>query len=477
MNISIGTFIAIACQGEVGEGTPTNTVAPSITSADYNIGTTITVSLGTWTGATSLAGSLRHVSDDTEIDTFTADGTYLLADTDFGEELYIHVTAQPGGVEAAGAAVGPVAVVYLWRDDYSSAVAAPLAGTRTNTPGPGSTTIVDADNELSVHATNKLVFVGTSPAYGDPQIRTSVSHARAVGRAVFIKTELLTAGASRDNGTTSYGWSTTTGFSFDSRHVWVNSSRAGGMNPERSGAVKVLPWARDTDYVLGVILRANGAHYVARGGAYGDWVRAGVTRSATTTPLYAGRQWGPSAGQPDRTKAFYGADLGGAWATDTDYDHLDDTPTANDTATGQADGLQYISWTPVAAETHEISFRRTDDSNRMVLRSSQGGSTMKIIKIEAGVETELSSVAQTFTAATPYRLGLRYIAGEVRSWVKTVAAAAEGDVKNDITGATYNLAATGVKVAGFATGAYWEVWPYYITGGANTQLDMYAPSL
>jgi hypothetical protein len=108
MQISIGTFIAIACQGEVGEGTPTNTVLPAITSADYNIGTTITVSLGTWTGATSLAGSLRHVSDDTEIDTFTADGTYLLADTDFGEELYIHVTAQPGGVEAAGAAVGAV---------------------------------------------------------------------------------------------------------------------------------------------------------------------------------------------------------------------------------------------------------------------------------------------------------------------------------------------------------------------------------
>jgi hypothetical protein len=111
MNISVGTFIAIACQGEVGTGVE-NTVAPSLSAADYNVGTTVTVSLGTWTGATALAGSLRYVSDDTEIDTFTADGTYDLADADFGESLYLYVVPNGDtGAAVASAAVGPVAEV------------------------------------------------------------------------------------------------------------------------------------------------------------------------------------------------------------------------------------------------------------------------------------------------------------------------------------------------------------------------------
>jgi hypothetical protein len=109
MNISVGTFIAIACQGEVGTGIE-NTVAPSLSAADYNVGTTVTVDLGDWTGATALAGSLRYVSDDTEIDTFTADGTYLLLDADFGEELYLYVVPDGNAAAAAAsAAVGPVA--------------------------------------------------------------------------------------------------------------------------------------------------------------------------------------------------------------------------------------------------------------------------------------------------------------------------------------------------------------------------------
>jgi hypothetical protein len=116
MNMSTGVFIATHCQGEVGTGIE-NTVAPSVTGT-MTVGETVTVSLGTWTGTTALAGSLRHVSDDTEIDTFTADGTYLLADTDFGEQLYLHVTAEPGGVEAVSAATSPVIApdMALWLD-------------------------------------------------------------------------------------------------------------------------------------------------------------------------------------------------------------------------------------------------------------------------------------------------------------------------------------------------------------------------
>lgn len=153
MNMSMGVFIATHCQGEVGAGVAF-TVNPSLTG-DAIVGETLTVSLGTATGATALAGSLRYVSDDTEIDTFTADGTYLLDDADFGEQLYLHVTAEPGGVTAVSAPTGAVAVnaglVAYWSLEEAS-------GTRADSRGDNDL----ADNNTVTQAAGK---VGNAAAF------------------------------------------------------------------------------------------------------------------------------------------------------------------------------------------------------------------------------------------------------------------------------------------------------------------------
>lgn len=108
------------------DSAPVFTVNPSL-DGDAIVGSTLTVSLGTATGADSYAGSLRHVSDDTEVDTFTEDGTYEIADTDFGEQLYLHVTATgPGGeTVTAGEATGAV-----WLSDFALDLDVSNASTR-----------------------------------------------------------------------------------------------------------------------------------------------------------------------------------------------------------------------------------------------------------------------------------------------------------------------------------------------------------
>jgi hypothetical protein len=110
MQISVGTFIAIACQGEVGEGTPTNTVAPSATPNPPVIGTAMTYTAGTWSSGTPTF--TRWESSATGVGSWsTAAATMPNAnsaptDTEFG--LYLRPVETNDGVEAAGAAVGQV---------------------------------------------------------------------------------------------------------------------------------------------------------------------------------------------------------------------------------------------------------------------------------------------------------------------------------------------------------------------------------
>jgi hypothetical protein len=175
--MSMGVFIATHCQGEVGTGIE-NTVAPSVTGT-MTVGETVTVSLGTWTGATALAGSLRHVSDDTEIDTFTADGTYLLADTDFGEQLYVYVVPDGDALSAvASAATAAVLIadMQLWLDGSdASTLFQDDAGT---TPAVSDADPVGYIADKSGNARH----VTQATAGNKPQLKLAIQNSRSVLR-------------------------------------------------------------------------------------------------------------------------------------------------------------------------------------------------------------------------------------------------------------------------------------------------------
>jgi len=121
-----------------GRAEPVNTELPTITGT-AQVNQTLTISLGAWTDADSLAGELRYVSDDTVVDTYTADGTYLIVPGDIGEALYLYVTAtNTGGSTTAQSAntdeiagIAPANITLPVID-----VTTPLVGeTLTVTPG------------------------------------------------------------------------------------------------------------------------------------------------------------------------------------------------------------------------------------------------------------------------------------------------------------------------------------------------------
>jgi lysophospholipase L1-like esterase len=439
MNISMGTFIAIACQGEVGTGVE-NTVAPSLSAADYNVGTTITVSLGDWTGATALAGSLRYVSDDTEIDTFTADGTYLLDDADFGQELYLYVV--PDGNAAAAvssAAVGPVSWAWTLRDEFTNAEAAPIASPNAAVPGPGSWTVTTPAN---------LSKAGGVLVRGGAARLTSVATYPRAPLALYARYK--NSGTTADDiGLSSNGTSVAVSFFISSAIVRANGTfitlLLDTLHPD--SWVDLLIVSRPTAGFL----------FFVRGANYGRWRLVYVSTTETAADLYAMVTTGAASGSnvddvtlieaPSEFSAQYGYAL-----------HHEAAPTSPTTGTGDYNMIAEITWTPVAAEIMELSINRVDDNNRVIVRCNQTNSTMALIRKVAGVETSLQSTAQTWTVGTPYRVYVRSM--YYGSGVHLLGLVDNTPKLNQPLGDFRTLErATGSAAAGFATAANYAVWP------------------
>lgn len=385
-----------------------------------------------------------------------------------------HLTKDVGSIYGTGAPAGPMAgdsgLPYIFVDNFEAAPlqVAPLTSPRTTTGGQ-TAVIVDTGNDLSI-TTNGLENSGGSPAINDPLYRSQDAYARTSGLTLYCKL-YIPLNLARDNNDLGFGFHTTTAPGISSLHKWTNYTRAGGFGVAFNVASYIAPWAFNTLYVLAIALRANGAHLLIKGGAYDDWTLGYTTRNSTSTPLYIVRFNGLSSQMPDHTRFLGLAQLAESWVDDSFYLHSDDTPTADDTATASANGAQYIDWIVGAGETLAVYFRRTDDNNTMVLRCSQAGSTMKIVEVDGGGESELSSTAQTFNAGTQYRIGIRYASDTVKTWVN------DGVVKNNISGATYNQTVTGIKVAGFASAQYWQAWPYSLVDPTLAEITRWAPSL
>jgi hypothetical protein len=135
---------------------------------------------------------------------------------------------------------------------------------------------------------------------------------------------------------------------------------------------------------------------------------------------------------------------------------------ASETTTSEADAIVEASWTAVTGQTWELDIRRTDDNNRWCVRCDQAGSTVKLIQIEAGVETERSSAAQTWTNGTAYRLVVICDTQAIRTYVANIS-------KNTYTSASFNQTATGVKTSHAVSDLV--AWPRVLSGAALAALE------
>lgn len=134
----------------------------------------------------------------------------------------------------------------------------------------------------------------------------------------------------------------------------------------------------------------------------------------------------------------------------------------DETTTSEANALIEQTWTAVTDETWELSTRRTDDDNRWIVRCDQAGSTIKLIERNAGVETERSSAAQTWTNGTQYRLVVVQDGDAIRTYVANVA-------KNSYTSASFNNTATGVETD--KAGSNLVTYPRTLSGAALAELQ------
>lgn len=360
-------------------------------------------------------------------------------------------------------------ITYALRDDFTTAEAAPIASPRTCEPGPGSLTTVNTVTNGAISISDgKLVMArptggGSYTGYGG---YAATGYARKTGRAVYV----LNASSSIVSNVVPIAVNSSAALNqFGKAKIhWQATNSIQILSGVGSALTVGTSLSAGTAYHCALIERSSGWVFLMKGGVqYPSWTPLYVSALGTDATLYPYFANLDSQYQLGEMGIF---DLSGNLATDYGWcTYYDATPTANDTGTGVADGWDYFTWTPAAAETLSLYFRRTDDDNTYRLDCAQAGGTIKLYRRESASDTELGAgKTQTWTAGTAYRIGIRHMAGAI---ITTVETSAGGTAKHSVTGETYNLAVTGIKCAGFAAGANWEVYPGTLQGTGITDLS------
>lgn len=331
-------------------------------------------------------------------------------------------------------------LVYLLRDQFTTNASAPLASPRTCEPGGGTLTISDAGNRISIVSSALRMSGGAlnwtdTYAYGDAQTR-------AAGLSFGVKVN-----KSGNSQTLAMGWVTAGNPDPTS---WRSALRISTENYGNTDVGNNAPYLFDsamssTWYRFHSILRSTGSFIILGGNLL--W----VDNNDTTTPMI------PIATNFSNAQCDWDdmavVQLGSPWSTDygiaTSYVA---SPTNPQAATMAADGIVEFTWTPAASEVLELDVRKTDADNRWIIRCAQAGSTVKIIQRAATVETQRGTAAQTWTVGTKYRIVVSCLGNIIFVVVNNT-------LKTFYASASFNNTATGVNVAGFATGETLAAFP------------------
>lgn len=167
---------------------------------------------------------------------------------------------------------------WLLNDTFSVDMA---AGTLNGTPasgGPGTRTVTDTENKLSVVG-GVLSFAGgkASSEHGDPGIWYGAV-TRVAGRMVLAKANIATRSAF------GIGFDTNQAGFLDGTMLYITAD----LRPYTDGVDDVGLVDANTDYLIAVVLRAVGGFYFLKGGAFVNWTLLWVSRLDSTATLYPG---------------------------------------------------------------------------------------------------------------------------------------------------------------------------------------------
>jgi hypothetical protein len=331
---------------------------------------------------------------------------------------------------------------YLFLDRFTTDAAAPLTTPRAAEPGPGTLTIVDTNNIMSVSG-GQLVINGTG-AVSD-RIYSTSAHARQTGRAFLISVPTRTT----VNANLRFGLSTlSTGVDPD-LGVDYNTSAAPRLKISTAVLFSMAPGTGTQDWAI--IMRGTGAFLLSRGGGASNYTLQWV-HNAGTGALFSKIGINAAVALTAAFDDWRIVDLGGAFATD--YGLATDrkaTSTAGDTITHEANCIVEHTLTAATGVTQDIMIRRTDDNNCWIIRCAPPGTdTIAVIEKNAGVETSRASTAQTWLNGTAYRVSIVCDGNSITPFVAITA-------KTGYASASFNNTATSAKVD--RAGTDFVSWP------------------
>lgn len=271
----------------------------------------------------------------------------------------------------------PKASDWLIKDEFTDTVAAGSVNGTAATPGPGTRTVTDTENKLSV-GSGVAAFAGgkASPAYGNPGIWYG-AQARAAGVALLIRATITS------NLNLEFGWDSDTATEALQGVLWSSGFRffnAGTINVTGTNDVVL----GDT-IVVALILRTSGtiAAIYKSGQWQIKWVEA-LTSGASLYPALSNYNSTPSVDylRVIQLPAPFNGDDGVA------TDVLSGSVSAGTTFTHEADCLIEATITTVpSADNIDIVFRQQDASNYWICRIATGGD-ISLQEVVAGSPTQ-----------------------------------------------------------------------------------------
>lgn len=357
-----------------------------------------------------------------------------------------------------GRLAGGGSLTFLLRDDFISDASAPLTSPRTAEPGPGTLTITDTENKLSISG-GALTCAGgkASPAFGDPGIWGGVL-ARVAGRTLITK---LTHSAA--NTFMQIGWdSDASGASADNDYYLTNT---GVIAVYRANATTLsVGTYTAAEFTYAIVLRTTGTFFFVKGGSYTSWTLLWVRSSENTASLYPAINNHSAAWSSAYLRVL---DLPAPFSTDYGLatQRLAGARSAGDTFTHTANCV--IEWTvttvPSAAGT-VFRFRVQDSTNFWFAYIDSTGA-LSLYERVAGVDTLRASAAGV--VSNGHRIVVVADGTTIRGYSNNVLRWTYSSASNFATETDGLLSALGTG------GAVSEIisWPRALTGATAAILD------
>lgn len=272
--------------------------------------------------------------------------------------------------------------IFLFRDDFLTAEAAPLTSPRTTEPGGELAVIVDTDNDALDIISGSLVFDNFNSQWADPGYWSNSSFARAAGLCFYYQISDV------GNGTTGRFGIDSDKASFSLEGFGISTLVVRGLLAGGATTPEIGSLTAPSNYFL--VLRSAGNFIIK------DNILLWVENSLTTDPVFLSittfsKNYGLGSTRVSQLPAPWNTDDGIATST------IDGSLAAGNTFAHEADTiLEFIATTVPSVGQIEYEFRRQDADNKMRVTIDSAGA-IDLDKEVATVVTQLDTDAGPVT--------------------------------------------------------------------------------